>query len=273
MKNNKLVILCATQRCGSTMVVEDLRSTGVLGKAEEYFIPWLPEKQVDWLSNFESIIKRSKTENGISSIKIMANQLQNIEACLTNSNFEEKLNDVMFPYLRTLLKGAVFIRIKRDGVVRQAISRVIAQKTGVNHALNNYDTDYRPGNLLKNNNLNYSCSVGFDGEDIDAEVLNIAKETLLWDEVLKSWNINSPLDLHYEQICKSYPKYINRVVNYVGISSIDLDGLPKTRNLKKLSSDKNEELVTSYLSKIRNDNDVDSNRVRSGLLWRILGRK
>jgi LPS sulfotransferase NodH len=29
------IILCATQRCGSTMVIEDMRNTGVLGMPEE----------------------------------------------------------------------------------------------------------------------------------------------------------------------------------------------------------------------------------------------
>lgn len=224
MIENKLIILCATQRCGSTMIVEDLRNTNVMGKAEEYFIPWLPEKDIDWVENFQSILKRSKTVNGVSVIKVMANQLKNIEACLEKSSLEPDVYGI-FPYVRRLFKDAKFIRIKRDSIARQAISRVIAKKTGVNHALHNNDADYKPGNLLKENEASYSQNIKYNNEDIDAEVINISKESLLWDETLRSWNVNSPLELHYEQVCRTYPNYLSRVSNYIKVS-FDINSLP-----------------------------------------------
>ncbi|WP_165723985.1 Stf0 family sulfotransferase [Pseudoalteromonas sp. Z1A2] len=241
----KLIILCATQRCGSTMIVEDLRNTNVMGKAEEYFIPWNPEKDVDWLKSFEAIIEKSKTDNGVSAIKVMANQLKSIEHCLSLTNLEPS-KEGLFPRVKSLLSNATFIRIKRDGIVRQAISRVIATKTGVNHALHNNDSDYKPGNLLKDKNLDYNSNITYKNEEIDIEVINIARETLLWDEVLKSWGVNSPLELHYEQVCRAYPNYLTRVSNYLGIK-FDLESLPKARNIKKLSNNKNEILITNYL--------------------------
>jgi len=243
--NNKLVILCATQRCGSTMVVEDLRNTNVLGKAEEYFIPWTPDKDVDWLKSFEGIVRKSRTENGISSIKLMANQLPCIERCLESTDIIPT-SEVDFPRLRTLLKDAIFIRIKRDGIIRQAISRVIARKTGINHALNNNTADYVPGNILKSSVSNYSKKVTYTDNEIDEEVINIAKESLTWDKTLLSWGVNSPLELHYEQVCKSYPNYISRVSNYTSIP-VNIDDMPKKRNIKKLSNGKSEEIVEQYL--------------------------
>lgn len=242
---NKLVILCATQRCGSTMIVEDLRNTNVLGKAEEYFIPWTPEKDVDWLKSFDGIIKKSRSRNGVSSIKLMADQLPYIEKCLESTSIEATL-DVKYPRLRTLLKDAVFIRIKRDGIVRQAVSRVVARKTGINHALSNNSADYVPGNILKSSLSNYSKKVTYTDKEIDNEVINIAKESLLWDETLSSWGIKSPLELHYEQVCKSYPNYIKRVSNYTAIE-VELDKMPTKRNIKKLSNSKTEEIIEDYL--------------------------
>lgn len=241
----KLIILCATQRCGSTMIVEDLRNTNVMGKAEEYFIPWNPEKDVDWLKSFEAIIERSRTDNGVSAIKVMANQLANIESCLVSTTLDPALEG-LYPRVKKLLSNAIFIRIKRDGIVRQAISRVIATKTGVNHALHDNNSDYKPGNLLKDKNFDYNSNITYSNEEIDKEVINIARETLLWDEVLKSWGVNSPLELHYEQVCRAYPNYLNRVSNYLGIK-IDLDSLPNSRNIKKLSNKKNEALIANYL--------------------------
>ena len=77
------IILCATQRCGSTMIVEDMRNTGVLGVPEEWFIPWDPQKtDINWAENLAGVRKRATGENGVMAIKVMANQLHNIEACL-----------------------------------------------------------------------------------------------------------------------------------------------------------------------------------------------
>lgn len=246
---SKLIILCATQRCGSTMIVEDLRKTGVLGKAEEYFIPWVPSKEHNWLDNFQSIIKRSETSNGVSSIKIMSSQLVDIEKCLKSTSLEPNSNATMFPLLRELLRGAVFIRIKRDNIIRQAISRVMARRTGVNHAMVDDDSSYKPGNLLsKESSLDsYNVNVEYSESLISEEVVNISKENLLWDEVLKDWGYNSPLELHYEQVCRAYPNYINRVSNYVGID-VDFDNLCQRRSMKKLSNQRNEEFVNRYLT-------------------------
>ena len=245
MKKNKLLVLCATQRCGSTMIVEDTRNTKIMGKAEEYFIPWHPDKDEDWLESFQSILKRSQTSNGVSAIKVMANQLKHIEACLENTELIPETHG-MFPYLRKLFSEAIFVYIKRSGIVRQAVSRIIAKNTGVNHSLHDNNVDYSPGNLLQNDEASYNEGIKFSYKEIDAEVINIVRESLLWDEVLKSWSVNSPLALHYEQVCKSYPYYLNRIADYMDLE-FDTVNMPTERNLKKISNTKNEELIFNYL--------------------------
>lgn len=39
------ILLCATQRCGSTMIVEDMRNSEVLGAPREHFLPWAAAKE------------------------------------------------------------------------------------------------------------------------------------------------------------------------------------------------------------------------------------
>lgn len=243
----KLIILCATQRCGSTMIVEDLRNTNVMGKAEEYFIPWNPEKDVDWLKSFDAIIEKSRTDNGVSAIKVMANQLANIESCLEKT--EQDFNDThgLFPRVKALFKNARFIRIKRDEVVRQAVSRVLARKTGVNHALSDQNADYKPGNLLSGDLNSYNSGVSYSESEIDEEVININKETLLWDEVLADWGILSPLELHYSQVCKAYPRYLERVSKYVNVEFNTAQLENTQRNIKKLSNSVNDKIIKKYL--------------------------
>jgi len=68
------IILCATQRCGSTLIVEDMRNCKELGNPEEYFIPWNnPASHSSWKQSYLPICKKAKGVNGVSSVKIMAN--------------------------------------------------------------------------------------------------------------------------------------------------------------------------------------------------------
>ena len=114
----KLIILCSTQRCGSTMIVSDFRSTNKLGLPEEYFIPWKPDTTNDWYKAYERILQTSSTENGVSCIKVMANQLPSIESCLKATAEvapEHTPSDktYLFPHVREAFKNAYFIRIRR----------------------------------------------------------------------------------------------------------------------------------------------------------------
>ena len=66
------IILCATQRCGSTMIVEDMRNTGVLGMPEEWFIPWQKDRSdEDLAKDLASIRRRASSQNGVCAIKVM----------------------------------------------------------------------------------------------------------------------------------------------------------------------------------------------------------
>jgi len=99
----KLIVICATQRCGSTMVVEDMRATGVLGVPEEYFIPWKTSNEdIDWSQQLRQIEKKSSTDNGVAAVKIMANQLLDIENCLRDSwDDETPTGDGIYPFNTT----------------------------------------------------------------------------------------------------------------------------------------------------------------------------
>lgn len=127
------IILCATQRCGSTMVIEDMRNTGVLGMPEEWFIPWQQGRSgEDLTASLANIRKRARTANGISAIKVMANQLHGIE-----NNLKHVIKPPpgpMFFRFHKVFENAVWVWLRRDDIVAQAVSRVMAKQTGINHA-------------------------------------------------------------------------------------------------------------------------------------------
>lgn len=244
----KLIILCATQRCGSTMIVEDMRATGVMGIPEEYFIPWDPSKSdIDWAKQLEQIARKSATDNNVASVKIMANQLASIENCLKNSWSGDEPNQTgMFPYFRELTRPANFVFIRRDSIVRQAISRGMSRQTGINHATEKKEDDHFAGNLMKGYEASYNAKVRYDQSIIDSDVIAIAKENLIWESFFKSWGITHPLSLRYEEICKNSPGYLTRIAKACKLE-LNEEQLPKDRKMVRLSNSKNDEWTSAYM--------------------------
>ena len=251
MDVKKLIIICATQRCGSTMVVEDMRNTQVLGNPEEYFIPWDPGNDgVNWIDNLETIAKKASSSNGVVAIKVMSNQLRKIEQCLEHADFVfEELagSEGVFPRFRALTKNAYYIHIRRDNLLRQAISRSMSRQTGINHAVPNSSVEHFAGNLLKGYTEKYNEKANYRHEELEGEMFNIVNENIRWEAFYSSWGINNPLTLRYEEICKNGTLYIDRVSRYVDVEVKQRDS---ERKMVKLSNKKNEQWYDSYLESV-----------------------
>ncbi|MCC4801063.1 Stf0 family sulfotransferase [Enterovibrio norvegicus] len=243
--NTKILILCGTQRCGSTMIVSDLRMTGKMGNPEEYFIPWTSNVISDPLRNFENIVNSSRTENGISSIKIMADQLFHIDKNLRDAGAFE-LNDsdnkFIYPYARRLLLGSVFVKINRLDVIAQSVSRLMAKSTGKNHLISAEST-YVPGNKTYSNS-GYNDEVTFDSTYLDEQVLSISKENSIWDFVISNWVGKPDLNLIYEN-CIDDRSYLGVMSSLLGFD-VDSCEIPP-REIKKIGNEKNSEFIKDYI--------------------------
>jgi len=243
-RENNLIIICGTQRCGSTMIVADFRSTEVLGLPEEYFIPWTSQEINNPLNNFESIIKRASTTNGNASIKVMADQLDYIERNLANSKgliLEKEELHYLYPHVRKLFKNAAFIKINRLDIVAQAVSRLMSLKTGKNHLVDVLSS-YMPGNNTFSND-EYNKEVEYNKLYLDEQVLKISQENTKWDCILKNWNLDAPINLIYEDCINDF-SYLSTIGNKLGLL-INVETLSK-RKLKKIGNSKNDEFIQKY---------------------------
>lgn len=191
------IILCATQRCGSTLIVEDMRNTGVLGQPEEWFLPWDPSKENDWNKALMGVHKRATGENGVSAVKVMANQLFNIDACLSNTIEPTPSGD--FPHFAATFKDAKWVWLRREDIVFQAISRLLAQQTGINHATANAEDEHFAGNLAKGYNTNYNERAEYRYGALLRFATAITIENLAWKRFFSSHGI-TPLELVYEDV-------------------------------------------------------------------------
>jgi len=204
------IILCATQRCGSTLVVEDMRNSGVLGQPEEWFIPWDPAKpDHDWKAAFDSVHRRARGENGVTAVKIMANQLFNLEACL--ASFPDPASQDRpapqgpraaqgdFAHVAAAFRGGLWVWLRRNDVVSQAISRLMAEQTGINHATAQPEDPHFAGNLARGYNPDYNQGAQYRYGAILRHVTAITVENLAWQRFFASHAI-TPLELVYEDV-------------------------------------------------------------------------
>ena len=236
----KMIVLCATQRCGSTMIMEDMRNSGVLGKPEEYFIPWNPmRKGIDWSAEYEKILQKASTSNGVVSFKVMANQLPDIEAALDG---EPVTDNRAFSRFRDMIGDAVWVYIRREDILRQAISREISRQTGVNHATAESSDEHFAGNTMKGYRSDYNIGVKYSESAIHKALDDIVAENIIWKRFFRDWDI-LPYTITYENAEHIFPHHIEMMAQLCGVS------LPETlpeRKMVKLANKVNEEWYERY---------------------------
>lgn len=235
----KKIILCSTQRSGSTMIVEDMRNSGVLGNPEEYFIRWQQfDESVDTENEIESLFQQGTSSN-IFSVKIMADQVKKVNISLRRST--------QYSDIYSLFNDASWVYIKRNNTVKQAISRYIASVTKVNHAIEEETSHHFAGNLLKGNYTDYNKDVPYNFNTIFQEYCAVRKENLFWEEFFSKHGIK-PLKLEYETYSKHDDyRHIQQIADYANINNP-----PRIieRKLKKLSNETNKKFVELFRDEI-----------------------
>jgi trehalose 2-sulfotransferase len=126
--------ICASPRCGSTLLSEALEMTNLAGHPKEYFTYehesyWIEKLEIaSYDSYIDKIIKVGTTPNGVFGAKLFWFQTAHLAEKLKRLNlFQEKDDNTLteiFPNLR-------YIWIDRDDKLRQAISYYKAIHTRV----------------------------------------------------------------------------------------------------------------------------------------------
>ncbi|MEM5469134.1 Stf0 family sulfotransferase [Celeribacter marinus] len=238
------LILCATQRCGSTMIVEDMRNATVLGHPEEWFVPWQASKpDINWRQALSGVIKRATSANGIAAIKVMANQIAPVEACLVT--FMDAPRDTPYARFAEITQNCTFIKIQRDDIVFQAISRVISRQTGINHATGKKGDEHFAGNRMDGYSSDYNAQAKYQYGKIREECLNITLENLVWTRFFEMYGI-VPEVLRYEEVSTDGTlEHINMMAR---LSGVELPLNRASRKMVKLGNARNDEWRNQFYS-------------------------
>lgn len=239
---SKEIVLCATQRCGSTLIVEDMRNTGVLGNPEEWFVPWNPEKtDVNWGEALASVRKRATGDNGVLAIKVMANQLHNIENCLKTA-IRPPPSHTFFRFHK-VFENATWVKLSRRDVVAQAVSRLMSRQTGINHATAQAEDEHFAGNLMRGLTEDYNAKAQYRYDALMHEVTAITLENLAWTRFFENFGI-TPIELVYEEVAPDPGMpHLDILARAIGLE----DPPPrKPRSMVKMGNARNQEWIRRF---------------------------
>ena len=242
----KKLLILSTQRSGSTMICDDIASTGVLGQPNEYFIKpidlWYANKNK---SNVVEIINeipfKSSSSNGVQAVKIMSNQIDPIGAILNKVNLASGKNnlDCFFNYFSDF----TFVRVARIDQVAQAVSRIMAKNTGIYHYLDPAKSSLRLGRSSPRERN--ESGIEYSHDLIQTNINDIMAEEKTMENYLQMYSID-PLKIIYEDSIASR-SYINEIASRLGIPPISILA---ERGIKKVGGSISQSWIARFKQEI-----------------------
>jgi LPS sulfotransferase NodH len=218
---NKVLIICSTQRCGSHMLGHALFETKDFGFPLEYANA----------VNLEEWKKRLKT----SSIGETISKLQKIRTS-NNSVFSIKLHYQhieqfgTFEQVQKVFPNAYYVILSRKELLKQAISLVIADQTGV----------------WINGQEQTSSTVTYDSKEIDRQLRVVIKENASWRYTLALTGSNY-IEMNFDDVKINMPQSIKKIAGFMGLN-ITKTIIPEFPTTKKQSSAINKEWESRFLN-------------------------
>lgn len=155
----ELTLVLANQRSGSTLLCQDIISLGGLGRPGEYFLKVVgsgkPKPDVT-AATIRGLLEQQRATggSGVAGIKLMVNYAPRIMQYITGDHAKrpepEAASKAFIDWALQTYDGVNLVVLTRENVINQAISRVIARRTGVYHSPGAPDT--MPDNLFAQDN-------------------------------------------------------------------------------------------------------------------------
>ncbi len=253
--DGKKVIICATQRCGSTLLCNDLFNNNV-GIPEEYFLgpinsrDKIPSKEI-----LREITKSATSLNGIFAIKLMSNYCDKVDQYLSYLGFGNG-SGKYWSSIAWSFNEATWIYIRRKSILRQAVSRFMARKTGVNHFLAEKNSEFKPGNSKVGRDEQYNQHVEYEHQTIEQHIVDITSENASW-ELFFHENDIEPIEIVYESIVDDV-SYVREITDSVGLAPTSIN---TSRSLLRLSNENNEKMVKQFVEKATMKSNVEREKI------------
>lgn len=211
--------ILSTPRTGSNALCDLLAQTGIAGmktvKDASFFIGYGPDVREAHTRAVEDYFERNRTENGIEGCKIEYDYLEHLSMWLSPGMVA-----------RILRRFDCFIVLRRQDVIAQAVSRLIAMQTGQWTS-----EDGRSGEPV------------YDGEAITYHIAHIRAGEEFYRQMLMGFRHSSHLLLYYEHNIKDWQIAVNRVLRHIGAGTCEM---PLAHHLQKQVDPCKEAFIARY---------------------------
>ena len=237
-------VICTTPRSGSWLLSEGLAASGRAGNPREWFNeleepPFRDRWRLAHASElpFEHYLAQaqaaSTTSNGVCGLKLHFDQFRNLPRKLASLQGYRGLNSEQC--LAKLLPRARFIWLSRRDKVRQAVSLLLAIRTGRWWSIDGVRPEFPLGD---------SREPEFDAEHIALLERQLLASDAGWQAHFRRQDI-TPLMVPYEDLQADYGGTVARVLEWLGVATAAAAPLPVPR-LQRQSDDRNEAWVARY---------------------------
>ncbi len=228
-------LVCGTPRCGSSLLCEALKNTGIAGRPEEYFWRgdesfwkehWGTSTYADYLTK---AIEQGTTPNGIFGAKLMYGYFDDfVNKIRSIPDYSEKPLAMLLP---TLFPNLHYIWIWRQDKLRQAISHWRAIQTNI--WVWSTDEPSVPVPEPK-----------FDFAAINQLLQEITAHDAAWQHYFKTCGVQ-PLTVIYEDFVIAYEETALHILKYLEITYPE-NLVFAERKLKRQADALSEEWVQRY---------------------------
>ena len=206
------IIFCATQRSGSTMIVDDFQNaTGRVGTETEAFYHLAIKRGIqDWPKALE-IVQYHRQGEAIFFDKFMFPFLP----ILSNMMASEGVPNSTDCFAK-FFASAIWVYIRRANILEQTVSKYIAETLGIWDAATAID--------------DFNAAMNFDVNLARKYMRGLIKEDARWLGFFKRHDIK-PIQIFYEDAVPNFPNYLRPVLSAAGLQ-IDFDNLNQRRRNK-----------------------------------------
>lgn len=199
--SEKAIIFAATQRSGSTMMVDDFQNlTGRSRTESEGFFRLVLAPGIEPMTWEEALdrVKHHRRNEAVFFDKVMFHQVHRLAAMI-----EKEKNTAMGHPFAEVFADATWVYIRRANIFEQAVSKYIAEELQVWDAAD-----------AKSSDFNAKFEFNIDIARIHLKAL--LQEDNNWRHFFRTHGIK-PIQVYYEDAVANFPGYLAPVFEAVGI--------------------------------------------------------
>lgn len=212
------IVICSTQRSGSSYLCQCFEEAG-WGVPRESYKKLVSRMTKNIEMDYKNALEKSReqsTSNNIYSTKLMANGLGSFDYFLkkyyeTSTDMSQELSNSKaneYKYLIEYYKNAKLVWLKRNNVVKQAISRITARKTGLYHSTS-FDDNTDP--------TTYNKDIQIESKQLTNLVGRIACENSIWQHYFDSNGLDY-VEVSYEDLLRDKNSVMQRLAKELSLT-------------------------------------------------------